>query len=97
MFESVGAAGLAKGCRALKATSLKFVDRAHWLGWFWHDAEVGVSSCACCILRCNHPCHFTPHVSFLNNVTFSESQGWREFVEQSRDIFDVEINVHRWG
>jgi len=43
------------------------------------------------------PCHFTPHVSFLNNVIFSESQGWSEFVEQYRDIFDAEINVHRWG
>lgn len=37
------------------------------------------------------------HVSSLNNVTFSESQGGREFVEQSRDIFDAEINADRWG
>ena len=97
MFESVGAAGFAKGCRVLKATSLKFVDRADWLGWFWHDAEVDMSSFACCMLRCHHQYHFTPHVSSLNNVIFSESQEWCEFVEQFRDIFDAEINVHRRG
>jgi hypothetical protein len=95
MFESVGAAGLAKGYRAFKAMSLKFVDCTDRL-WFWHDAEVGMSSFACCMLCCHHPCHFTPHVS-LNNVALFESQRQREFVERSRDIFNAAISIYRWG